>query len=157
MKRMLVIGLSALAGSLVTLALVNEDVEVITNDRVEYVTTIERVPVPYEVKVEVPVPVEVIKEVEVEVIKEVVTPVEVEVEVVKEVPAQVFNPLTNEYTTDAQAALDSAYAQLEQVPACVNEDGSGGPLPCFWSAATRGNGEGRSFFIDEVGTAHYVG
>ena len=29
-----------------------------------------------------------------------------------------------------------------QLPACVEEDGSGGPLPCVWDPAVRGNGSG---------------
>ena len=28
------------------------------------------------------------------------------------------------------------------LPACVEEDGSGGLLPCVWDPAVRGNGEG---------------
>lgn len=155
MKRTaLTAGIAALAGSLVTLAIVNEDVEVITHEHTTYVTTVEPKPGAYEKTVEVLVPVEVTKLVEVEVIKE----VEVEVETLVPTPSEVFDPWTNELTTDAQGVIDSAYAQLEEIPACVNEDGSGGgPLPCFWSATTRGNGQGQSFFVDETSATHYVG
>ena len=30
------------------------------------------------------------------------------------------------------------------LPACVEEDGSVGPIPCYWDASTRGNGQGTS-------------
>lgn len=33
------------------------------------------------------------------------------------------------------------------LPACENEDGSGGPIPCRWDAGESGNGEGLSFTI----------
>ena len=33
------------------------------------------------------------------------------------------------------------------LPPCVWEDGSGGPLPCFWDAANRGNGLGASYIV----------
>jgi hypothetical protein len=40
----------------------------------------------------------------------------------------------------------SAKAQDNQtvtrLPACVNEDGSGGPMPCYWDAGDRGNRRG---------------
>lgn len=39
---------------------------------------------------------------------------------------------------------------------CVNEDGSGGRLPCYWDAKTRGNGTGRSYWIDRAGNVHYL-
>ena len=35
---------------------------------------------------------------------------------------------------------------------CEHEDSVG---PCYWYAAERGNGQGRSFLIDEYGTVHY--
>ena len=42
------------------------------------------------------------------------------------------------------AASESAEPEL---PACVNEDGSGGPMPCVWDAEKRGNGEGQSVIV----------
>lgn len=36
---------------------------------------------------------------------------------------------------------------------CRFEDGPG---PCFWDAGVRGNGHGRSFWIDAHGWTHYV-
>lgn len=36
---------------------------------------------------------------------------------------------------------------------CVNEDGPG---PCFWDGSTRGNGLGRSYWIDRVQQYHYI-
>lgn len=32
-------------------------------------------------------------------------------------------------------------------PPCAYEDGSGGPIPCYWDASTRGNGVGRSYIV----------
>ena len=37
--------------------------------------------------------------------------------------------------------------------ACVTEDAAG---PCLWDAATRGNGAGRSFWVDVRGDVHYL-
>lgn len=36
---------------------------------------------------------------------------------------------------------------------CLSDDGPG---PCYWDAANRGNGKGRSFTIDKHGFVHYV-
>lgn len=40
------------------------------------------------------------------------------------------------------------------LPPCESEDSAG---PCYWDAATRGNGIGRSFWIDGAGVVHAVG
>ncbi|WP_159795696.1 hypothetical protein [Puerhibacterium puerhi] len=42
------------------------------------------------------------------------------------------------------------------LPPCEVEDGSTGPLPCFWNAKEQGNGEGRSFWLDAARQTHYV-
>lgn len=46
------------------------------------------------------------------------------------------------------ALLSPATTSVEftaaNLPACVEEDGSGGPIPCYWDASTRGNGQGTS-------------
>jgi len=44
---------------------------------------------------------------------------------------------------------DAAYVRHvgPTLPPCVWEDGSGGPLPCFWDAAHRGNGLGASYIV----------
>ncbi len=47
-------------------------------------------------------------------------------------------------------------APIKKLSPCVFEDGSGGPLPCFWNAAKQGNGVGRSFWVDTRGRVHYV-
>lgn len=39
---------------------------------------------------------------------------------------------------------------------CVYEDGSGGPLPCYWDGDTRGNRTGRSFIVHEDETITYL-
>ncbi len=36
---------------------------------------------------------------------------------------------------------------------CLTEDSKG---PCFWDAGTRGNGKGRSFWVDINGGVHYL-
>jgi hypothetical protein len=36
-------------------------------------------------------------------------------------------------------------------PPCATEDGSGGPLPCYWNAGTAGNGIGESFTVHPDG------
>lgn len=33
------------------------------------------------------------------------------------------------------------------VPDCVEEDGSGGPVPCYWDGTERGNGVGESYIV----------
>lgn len=33
------------------------------------------------------------------------------------------------------------------VPPCATEDGSGGPMPCWWDASTRGNHQGHSVLV----------
>ena len=38
-------------------------------------------------------------------------------------------------------------------PPCEYEDSTG---PCYWDAQVRGNGEGRSFVIDENQEIHYL-
>ena len=45
------------------------------------------------------------------------------------------------------AAPQAPQAAPEQLPACVFEDGSGGPVPCFWDASERGNGLGTDVVI----------
>lgn len=55
-------------------------------------------------------------------------------------------------TAVSAAMLDHAtpvtgYAVPAVLPPCVNEDGSGGPVPCLWNARTMGNGQGRSFVV----------
>ena len=46
---------------------------------------------------------------------------------------------------------DAAYVRHvgPTLPPCVFEDGSGGPMPCYWDAATRGNGLGASYIAVE--------
>lgn len=39
---------------------------------------------------------------------------------------------------------------------CVYEDGSGGPLPCYWDARLRGNHHGHSLWVDRRRHFHYV-
>ena len=51
---------------------------------------------------------------------------------------------------------EPATSDLPSMQPCVEEDGSGGSLPCFWDAQTRGNGIGRSFWIDSNGEFHYA-
>lgn len=53
-------------------------------------------------------------------------------------------------TAYAHQALDHDRAWLRP---CVAEDGPG---PCYWRADTRGNHEGRSFWIDRSGHVHYT-
>lgn len=43
-------------------------------------------------------------------------------------------------------AISPALERLT-LPACAVEDGSSGPLPCRWDAATSGNGRGESFTV----------
>src|SRR5690606_42142033 len=43
----------------------------------------------------------------------------------------------------AMAVTAASESATPELPACVNEDGSGGPMPCVWAAEKRGNGEGR--------------
>lgn len=33
------------------------------------------------------------------------------------------------------------------IPPCVYEDGSGGPVPCYWDASERGNGIGQDVIV----------
>lgn len=40
-----------------------------------------------------------------------------------------------------------ALPDLTALPPCVYEDGSGGPIPCYWDARTRGNGIGESYAV----------
>lgn len=49
----------------------------------------------------------------------------------------------------------SAPVPARAVP-CVYEDGSGGPLPCYWDAGDMGNGVGNSFWIDRRDRTHYL-
>lgn len=42
------------------------------------------------------------------------------------------------------------------LPGCVNEDGSGGPLPCVWDARHMGDGHGDSFIIRRDETTRYI-
>lgn len=44
-------------------------------------------------------------------------------------------------------------APLKRLPACAFEDSKG---PCYWDAATRGNGKGRSFWVDAHNRIHYI-
>lgn len=39
------------------------------------------------------------------------------------------------------------------LPACPEEDSPG---PCYWDAHTKGNGVGRSFWVDENQNIHYL-
>jgi hypothetical protein len=50
----------------------------------------------------------------------------------------------------------SATPSKAAMPACENEDGSGGQgLPCRWVAPLRGNGIGLSYWLDATGHIHY--
>lgn len=49
---------------------------------------------------------------------------------------------------------DDIPAVLEGPP-CEYEDGSGGPLPCYWDAKQSGNGEGVSYWILSDETTFY--
>lgn len=51
---------------------------------------------------------------------------------------------------DAQAAR---IAPPDPVPACVTEDSAG---PCYWDAATMGNGHGRSFVVGSDQAVYYL-
>lgn len=48
-----------------------------------------------------------------------------------------------------------AVAYSPKMPPCVYEDGSGGPLPCYWDATTMGNRVGLSFWVDRHEKLHY--
>lgn len=52
--------------------------------------------------------------------------------------------------TDAPAQPHSHTHSLSE---CVNEDGSGGPLPCKWDGGA--NHTGRSYVINEDGSTTY--
>lgn len=39
-----------------------------------------------------------------------------------------------------------------ELPACVFEDGSGGPTPCYWDAEAQGNGRGDSYTVNADGS-----
>lgn len=47
----------------------------------------------------------------------------------------------------AMAVATTPETATPELPACVNEDGSGGPMPCVWDAERRGNGEGQSVIV----------
>ena len=49
------------------------------------------------------------------------------------------------FTVPTSAASGDAFT----VGPCAREDDTG---PCYWDGATRGNGDGRSFWIDPAGT-----
>lgn len=52
----------------------------------------------------------------------------------------------------ADVSPELRVAQARAVgPACVNEDGSGSPLPCRWDAQLEGNGVGHSFSVFAAG------
>lgn len=38
------------------------------------------------------------------------------------------------------------------LPPCESEDS----VSCYWDASTRGNGQGRSFWVNEYGAVYYV-
>lgn len=40
------------------------------------------------------------------------------------------------------------------LPACVTEDSTA--TPCFWDGKTRGNGQGRSFWVDDRQRVHFI-
>lgn len=47
---------------------------------------------------------------------------------------------------------------VHDLPACAVEDGSSGPLPCYWDASAHGNGIGASYWIaTEPGDVDYTG
>lgn len=50
------------------------------------------------------------------------------------------------------AAIDHAspvagYPLAAYVPPCVDEDGSGGPVPCLWDGTRMGNGVGATYVV----------
>jgi hypothetical protein len=47
----------------------------------------------------------------------------------------------------AHASPVAGYPLAAYVPPCVEEDGSGGPVPCLWDGTTRGNRTGRTFVV----------
>lgn len=55
-------------------------------------------------------------------------------------------------TAVSAAMLDHAtpvtgYAVPAVLPPCVNEDGSGGPVPCLWDGTRMGNGVGATYVV----------
>lgn len=50
----------------------------------------------------------------------------------------------------------SAHADTEPapLPPCAYEDGSGGPVPCYWDGSSMGNGIGDSYIVHEVDGDH---
>ena len=68
--------------------------------------------------------------------------------------------LNNRITFAAGALLAAAgflvtaacAAPPADLPACEQEDS----VSCYWDAHTRGNGQGRSFWVNEHGAVHYV-
>jgi len=55
-------------------------------------------------------------------------------------------------------AAHSAGTGASSLPACLEEDGStpGQAFPCWWDAATRGNGIGESYALAEPMTCDYA-
>lgn len=52
---------------------------------------------------------------------------------------------------------DTVPVENSGIPPCINEDGSGGPVPCVWVADERGNKTGDSYLIDRHGDTYYMG
>lgn len=54
----------------------------------------------------------------------------------------------------AKSANPTKAVDYRSYPPCVTEDQETGP--CYWNGQTRGNGHGRSFYVDQYGVVHYV-
>lgn len=63
--------------------------------------------------------------------------------------AESWNPYAQTTGNAGQVVDDTA--TLDTIAPCDSDDGSG-PRPCYWDAATRGNGQGTSFTINADGT-----
>ena len=66
--------------------------------------------------------------------------------------AESWNPYAQATGNAGQIVDDTATPDpLPTIAPCDSDDGSG-PRPCYWDAATRGNGQGTSFTINADGT-----
>lgn len=73
------------------------------------------------------------------------------------VTAQVIEPVSvvpmpkaaERHDDDDDSDDDDDNDSSDRMQRCTVEDGSSGPLPCYWDAKNSGNGEGESFVLNE--------
>jgi hypothetical protein len=67
-------------------------------------------------------------------------------------PHYEYEPRPN--PTEARAEVESIEEFMRSAEPCESEDQQVGP--CYWNAKVRGNGQGRSFFVDADGNITYL-